>query len=94
MNARIRLQWEIKYFLYTLLAVVILQSCDGSIHFSSKDKKKFTVVAEYGSGWEYRANYIQVDSLKIHSIKSATVWIDGVKTDVIAGRVSFFTNNR
>ena len=94
MKTNLKLPAKVRYFLCTLLVIVIFQSCDGNIHFSTKDKKKFTVVAEYGSGWEYRVNYIQVDSLNIENIRSATLWIDGIKINVIADRISFYSNNR
>jgi hypothetical protein len=46
-----------------------------------------TVHMSNGSGWNYSSTYVSVDSVTETTPKSATIWVDGIKTTVYAERI-------
>ena len=95
MKTKFRLQKTARYFLYTLLAVVILTSCETKQQEKEIEyTKQFTVITDYDSGWSWSQTRIQADSIQMISLTEANVYVDGTNIKVFADKISFYSNNR
>lgn len=70
-----------KYLLIILL-LLVMASCN-----NREKHRSMNVYMSNGTGWNLSSTQISVDSVTTTTPKSATIWIDGVKTTIYSDRI-------
>lgn len=69
-------------YLLIILPLLAIISCN-----NREKHRSMNVYMSNGTGWNLSSSHISVDSVTTTTPKSATIWIDGVKTTVYADRI-------